>query len=77
MYRILQSKIRLVILDDMLQSKSDFDVCKVIRTLNPLQSIIMLTSETDQTLGLGLCADNYMTKSFSIRELEAKISPQL
>ena len=70
----------LVILDVMLPDMSGFDVCRTMRTKKPQQSILMLTSktsETDRVLGLELGADDYMTKPFSIRELQARIRAQL
>ena len=51
-----------------------------IRESLPLQSIMMLTSrssETDRVLGLELGADDYLTKPFSVRELQARVRTQL
>lgn len=70
----------LVILDVMLPGISGLDVCRQIREKHPEQSILMLTSrdsEIDRVLGLELGADDYMTKPFSIRELQARIRAQL
>lgn len=71
---------QLVILDVMLPSVNGLDICRQLRDIKPLQSILMLTSrtsETDRVLGLELGADDYMTKPFSIRELQARVRSQL
>jgi two-component system response regulator RegX3 len=65
----------LVILDLMLPGMSGIEVCRVIRAESPLP-ILMLTardSELDKVLGLELGADDYVTKPFSLRELQARI----
>ena len=70
----------LVLLDVMLPDISGFDLCREMRQQKPEQSILMLTSktsETDRVLGLELGADDYMTKPFSIRELQARVRAQL
>lgn len=70
----------LIILDVMLPGISGLDVCRQAREKYPEQSILMLTSrdsEIDRVLGLELGADDYMTKPFSIRELQARIRAQL
>ena len=70
----------LLILDVMLPGVSGLDICRQIRELKPQQAIIMLTaknSETDRVLGLELGADDYMTKPFSVRELQARVRSQL
>lgn len=69
-----------VILDVMLPSMSGLDICRKLRESKPEQAIIMLTaknSETDHVLGLELGADDYMTKPFSVRELQARVRSQL
>lgn len=66
----------LVILDVMLPGISGLDVCRKVRELKPEQAIMMLTSrgsETDRVVGLELGADDYMTKPFSVRELQARV----
>jgi DNA-binding response OmpR family regulator len=70
----------LILLDVMLPGISGLDICRQVRQEKPLQSIIMLTSkssEIDRVLGLELGADDYMTKPFSIRELQARVRSQL
>lgn len=70
----------LIILDVMLPGISGLDVCKKLREEKPEQVILMLTSrdsELDRVLGLELGADDYMTKPFSIRELQARVRTQL
>ena len=76
----LENKYELILLDVMLPEISGLDICRQIRQEKPLQSIIMLTSkssEIDRILGLELGADDYMTKPFSIRELQARVRSQL
>jgi len=70
----------LVLLDVMLPEMSGLDICRRVRDKKPEQAIIMLTaknSETDQVLGLELGADDYMTKPFNVRELQARVRAQL
>jgi DNA-binding response OmpR family regulator len=70
----------LVLLDVMLPSLGGLDICRNLRERKPEQAIIMLTakdSETDRVLGLELGADDYMTKPFSIRELQARVRSQI
>jgi len=76
----LNNTYQLVLLDVMLPGLSGLDICRQLRHEKPLQSIIMLTSkssETDRVLGLELGADDYMTKPFSVRELQARVRSQL
>lgn len=70
----------LVILDLMLPGLDGLEVCKRIRTRNPLLPILMLTAkseEMDKVLGLELGADDYLTKPFSVRELIARMKALL
>ena len=76
----LSQDYQLILLDVMLPGISGLDICRQVRQEKPLQSIIMLTSKTseiDRVLGLELGADDYMTKPFSIRELQARVRSQL
>ena len=70
----------LIILDLMLPGKNGQEICRELRSLGDKTPIIMLTSrkeESDKVLGLELGADDYVTKPFSIRELQARIKVQL
>src|SRR5271157_976046 len=65
----------LVVLDVMLPELSGLDVCRVIRRESDVP-ILMLSakdSELDRVVGLELGADDYLTKPFSLRELQARI----
>ena len=65
----------LVILDLMLPGMSGIEVCRILRAESSVP-ILMLTardSELDKVLGLELGADDYVTKPFSLRELQARI----
>ena len=63
-----------VILDVMLPGIDGLEVCRRIQAERPVP-VIMLTArddETDVLVGLGVGADDYMTKPFSMRELVAR-----
>jgi len=78
--KALSNDYDLIILDVMLPGISGLDVCRQLRDQKPEQSILMLTSrssETDRVVGLELGADDYMTKPFSVRELQARVRSQL
>jgi DNA-binding response OmpR family regulator len=65
----------LVVLDLMLPGLDGLDVCRRIQRERPIP-VLMLTardSETDVLVGLGVGADDYMTKPFSPRELVARV----
>lgn len=66
----------LIILDIMLPSKNGLDICRDLRKDGINTPILMLTSkkdEIDKVLGLEIGADDYVTKPFSLRELQARI----
>jgi two-component system alkaline phosphatase synthesis response regulator PhoP len=76
----LDNDYSLIILDVMLPGVSGLDICRQVREKKPSQAMIMLTaksSETDRVLGLELGADDYITKPFSVRELQARVRSQL
>lgn len=78
--RALAEDFTLLMLDVMLPNVSGLDICRRVREAKPEQAILMLTaknSETDRVLGLELGADDYMTKPFSVRELQARVRSQL
>lgn len=69
----------LVVLDVMLPGFDGIEVCRRIQAQRPVP-VVMLTardSETDLLVGLGIGADDYMTKPFSTRELVARIQAVL
>lgn len=70
----------LAILDVMLPGGIDgFELCRHLRA-GSHTAVIMLTARTeeiDKLLGLGLGADDYMTKPFSPRELVARVKAVL
>jgi DNA-binding response OmpR family regulator len=69
-----------VLLDLMLPKMDGLSVCKELRQKNPQMPILMLTAKdeiVDRVLGLELGADDYITKPFSLRELEARIKSVL
>lgn len=79
---VRQSPPDLVILDVMLPKSSGFDVARTIRT-DPTTAnvpILMVTaraSENDQIGGLGVGADDYVTKPFSMKVLLARVDALL
>ncbi|MGJ8682831.1 winged helix-turn-helix domain-containing protein [Paraglaciecola sp.] len=80
LFMALEKDYSLLILDVMLPGVSGLDICRQVRDKKPSQAIIMLTaksSETDRVLGLELGADDYITKPFSVRELQARVRSQL
>ncbi|MFN8518251.1 MAG: response regulator transcription factor [Chloroflexota bacterium] len=77
--RIRADQPDLVLLDLMLPGLSGMEVCRIVRRESSVP-IIMLTardSELDKVLGLELGADDYVTKPFSLRELQARVRAQL
>jgi DNA-binding response OmpR family regulator len=65
-----------LILDLMLPKMDGLAVCREVRRRNPGLPIIMLTARddvVDKVVGLEMGADDYLTKPFSPRELEARI----
>lgn len=66
----------LVILDVMLPKLGGFDVCRRLREAGENVPILMLTArgeEADRVHGLDLGADDYLTKPFSLLELQARV----
>jgi DNA-binding response OmpR family regulator len=70
----------LILLDVMLPGKDGFTICRDLRAAGSRTPIILLTAkgqEQDKIMGLGLGADDYVTKPFSPRELVARIQAVL
>ncbi|WP_216910592.1 response regulator transcription factor [Nocardia noduli] len=65
----------LVVLDVMLPGFDGLEVCRRIQAGRAIP-VLMLTAridETDQLVGLGVGADDYLTKPFSMRVLAARV----
>jgi two-component system, OmpR family, alkaline phosphatase synthesis response regulator PhoP len=80
--KALSEKPDLVLLDLMLPGLGGLETCRLLRS-DPRTSsipIIMLTAkseECDKVIGLGIGADDYVTKPFGLRELVARIEVAL
>ncbi|MDQ3586620.1 MAG: response regulator transcription factor [Acidobacteriota bacterium] len=69
-----------VVLDLMLPKMDGLAVCRELREKAAYIPILMLTAKddvVDKVLGLEMGADDYITKPFSLRELEARIKSVL
>jgi DNA-binding response OmpR family regulator len=75
-----QENIDLIILDLMLPAKNGEEICRELRRKGIKTPILILTSrseEIDKVLLLEIGADDYMTKPFGIRELQARVKALL
>lgn len=76
MQAIAEHRPSLIVLDVMLPGLSGYDVCKELRAKKLATPVLMLTAkgqEIDKVAGLGIGADDYVTKPFGVRELVARI----
>lgn len=79
-YKHLNQNYDLAIFDIMLPGTDGLKLCKRLRQLQPDVAIIMLTaksSELDIVRGLENGADDYLTKPFSVLELQARVKAHL
>lgn len=69
----------IIILDIMLPGTDGFSFCEKIRGMVdcPILFLTAKTMENDITLGLGLGADDYLTKPFRIPELRARVNAHI
>jgi len=80
--RAVSERPDLILLDLMLPGLSGLEACRILKT-DPRTSfipVIMLTAkseESDKVIGLGIGADDYITKPFGLRELIARIEVAL
>ena len=69
-----------IVLDIMLPEIDGLEICRQLRANKVNTPILMLTardSEADRVVGLEMGADDYLTKPFSIRELQARVKAML
>ncbi len=74
--KALELKPDAMILDIMLPKLSGFEVCRALRDKNSQVPILVLSArgqESDKVLALGLGADDYVTKPFTVNELVARV----
>ncbi len=68
-----------VLLDVMLPGADGLTVCRAIQADNPIP-VLMLTARDDETdilAGLAAGADDYLTKPFGMREMQARVAALL
>lgn len=77
--RALSEEFDLFILDLMLPDMDGFDICKEIRRVKnvPILMVSAKKEDIDKIRGLGLGADDYITKPFSPSELVARVKAHL
>ena len=77
--RALSEDFDLIVLDIMLPGMDGFEVCKKIREEKNIPVIMVSAKkdDIDKIRGLGLGADDYMTKPFSPSELVARVKAHL
>ena len=77
--RALEGDIDLLILDLMLPSLSGFEICRQVREKKDIPIILISAKkdDIDKIRGLGLGADDYMTKPFSPSEMVARVKAHL
>lgn len=75
----LKGEFNLVILDLMLPGMDGFEVCRRIREVTEIPVIMVSAKkeDIDKIRGLGLGANDYMTKPFSPSELVARVKAHL
>ncbi|GHV93463.1 DNA-binding response regulator [Spirochaetia bacterium] len=79
MERALKDTFDLILLDLMLPGMDGYAICRAIRDkINvPILMVTARGEETDKVRGLGLGADDYITKNFTPAELVARIKSHI
>ena len=79
MERALKEEFDMYILDLMLPGVDGFEICKKIREVKntPILMVSAKKDDIDKIRGLGLGADDYITKPFSPSELVARVKAHL
>jgi len=74
-----ESRPELIVLDLMLPDIDGLEVCRILRHESDVPIIMLTARSTDQDklTGLGLGADDYVTKPFSPKELAARVQAVL
>ncbi|MTI57071.1 response regulator transcription factor [Geosporobacter ferrireducens] len=77
--KALENPYDLVILDLMLPGRDGFEICKQIRLKKeiPILMVSAKKEDIDKIRGLGIGADDYMTKPFSPSELVARVKAHI
>ncbi len=77
--RALKEEFDLIILDLMLPNMDGFEICKRIREVKniPILMVSAKKEDIDKIRGLGLGADDYITKPFSPSELVARVKAHI
>ena len=77
--RAIDEDFDLILLDLMLPGMDGFEICKLIREKKntPIIMVSAKKEDIDKIRGLGLGADDYMTKPFSPSELVARVKAHL
>ena len=75
LHKCVSTSFDLMILDIMMPKLDGLEVLKIIREKNALPILIMSAkdSDVDKAIGLGLGADDYIAKPFSMLELSARV----
>ena len=77
--KALNEEFDLIILDLMLPGTDGFEICRKVREVKntPIIMVSAKKEDIDKIRGLGLGADDYMTKPFSPSELVARVKAHL
>lgn len=77
--RALAEEFNMIILDLMLPGLDGFEICKRIREVKnvPILMVSAKKEDIDKIRGLGLGADDYITKPFSPSELVARVKAHI
>lgn len=77
--KALKEDFELIILDLMLPGKDGFEICKQVRRVKniPILMVSAKKEDIDKIRGLGLGADDYVVKPFSLSELVARVKAHL
>lgn len=77
--RIIQTPFQLLILDLMIPEVDGYEVLRRLRETQNIPVLILSAKaeEVDKIIGLGLGADDYLTKPFGLGELSARVKAML